>query len=88
MPEPRIVDREDLCEVEAVLTGRIPRSKRQVLVKWTGVDLLSATWKPIENIPQACLDGVCSVQAAEGEGATYAEASADLARQQRGRCGR
>ena len=56
MPEPLIVDGEDLYEVEAVLAERVSRNKRQVLIKWTGVDLLSATWEPIENIPQACLD--------------------------------
>jgi hypothetical protein len=36
-----------------------------VLVKWTGVDLLSATWEPIENILQACIDGFRGLQAAE-----------------------
>ena len=43
MPEPFIVNGEDLYEVEAVLAERVFRRKRQVLVKWTGVDLLSAT---------------------------------------------
>ena len=39
-----------------------------MLIKWTGVDLLSATWEPIENIPQACLDEFRGLQAAqEGE---------------------
>ncbi len=68
MPEPLIVDGEDLYEVEAVLAERVSRNKRQVLIKWTGVDLLSATWEPIENIPQACLDEFRGLQAAqEGE---------------------
>ena len=68
MPEPLIVDGEDLYEVEAVLAERVFRRKRQVLVKWTGVDLLSATWEPIENIPQACIDEFRGLQVAnEGE---------------------
>ena len=54
--------------MEAVLAERVSRNKRQVLIKWTGVDLLSATWEPIENIPQACLDEFRGLQAAqEGE---------------------
>ena len=36
MPEPLIVDGEDLHEVEAVLAERVSRNKRQVLDKWTG----------------------------------------------------
>ena len=65
MPEPLIVDGEDLYEVEAVLAERVSRNKRQVLIKWTGIDLLSATWEPIENIPQACLDEFRGLQAAQ-----------------------
>jgi len=59
---------KNLYEVEAVLAERVFRRKRQVLVKWTGVDLLSATWEPLENIPQACIDEFRGLQVAnEGE---------------------
>jgi len=34
-----------------VLAERMKRHKRQVLVKWAGFDVLSATWKPIQNMP-------------------------------------
>jgi hypothetical protein len=31
----------------------------------SGVDLLSETWEPIENIPQECIDEFRGLQAAE-----------------------
>ncbi len=44
--------------MEAVLAERTQKKtrKRQVLVKWTGLDLLSATWDPMGNILQWALD--------------------------------
>ena len=56
MLEPIVVDGEDRYEVEAVVAERLQGRRRQVLVKWRGVDLLSASWEPIENIPQMFLD--------------------------------
>jgi len=49
--EPIIVHGEERFEVEEVLAERMQHRKRQVLVKWAGFDLLSATWEPILNIP-------------------------------------
>jgi len=49
--EPIIVDGEERFEVEEVLAERMHHHKRQVLVKWAGFDLLSATWESIQNIP-------------------------------------
>jgi len=71
MPEPLIVDGEDLYEVEAVIAERTLKNKRQVLVKWKGTDLLSATWEPIENIPQICWDDfeACRLQPRSDAGA-------------------
>ena len=75
MPEPLIVDGEDLYEVEAVIAERTVKNKRQVLVKWTGVDLLSATWEPIENIPQICLDEFRGLQAAASDTGAHDDAT-------------
>ena len=33
-----------------------------MLVKWRGVDLLSSSWEPIENIPQMFLDDFYGLQ--------------------------
>ena len=74
MPEPLIVD-GDLYEVEAVLAEHTLKNKRQVLVKWTGVDLLSARWEPIENIPQICLDEFRGLQAAASDAGAGDEAT-------------
>lgn len=62
MPEPIVVDGEDRYEVEAVVAERLQGRRRQVLVKWRGVDLLSASWEPIENIPQMFLDDFYGLQ--------------------------
>ena len=75
MPEPLIVDGEDLYEVEAVIAERTVKNKRQVLVKWTGVDLLSATWEPIENIPQICLDEFRGLQTAASDAGAHDDAT-------------
>jgi len=48
--EPIIVHGEERFEVEEVLAERMHHRKRQVLVKWAGFGLLSATWEPIQNI--------------------------------------
>ena len=58
MPEPIVIDGEDCYEVEAVLAERTHKKsrQRQVLIKWAGLDLLSATWEPIGNIPQCVID--------------------------------
>ena len=41
--------------MEAVLAERTQKKTRK-LVKWTGLDLLSATWDPMGNILQWALD--------------------------------
>ena len=53
VPEAIKVDSEDHLEVEEILAEIEHHRKRQVLVKWTGYDILEATWKPIQkNIPK------------------------------------
>jgi len=49
--EPIVVDGEERFEVEEILAECMHHRRRQVLVKWAGFDLLSATWEPIPNIP-------------------------------------
>ena len=39
----------------------------KVLVKWTGLDLLSATWEPMGNIPQWALDEFRGLQKDDGD---------------------
>ena len=51
-PEPIVVDGADHWEVEAVLAEQTKGRKRYVLVKWCGFDITSATWEPLENIPE------------------------------------
>ena len=69
MPEPIVIDGEDCYEVEAVLAERTHgrTRQRQVLVKWTGLDLLSATWVPMGNIPQWALDEFRGLQKDDGD---------------------
>jgi hypothetical protein len=48
----------ELWEVEEILAERVQRFKRkralrQVLVKWTGFNVVDATWEPIANMPEA-----------------------------------
>jgi len=54
--EPIIVHGEERFEVEEVLAERMHHRKRQVLVKWAGFHLLSATWEPIQNIPLVLIE--------------------------------
>ena len=54
--EPIVVDGEERFEVEEILAERMHHRKRQVLVKWAGFDLLSATWEPIQNIPMMFIE--------------------------------
>lgn len=51
IPETLVIDGEEHFEVKEILAEREHRRKRQVLVKWQGYDVLSATWEPIQNIP-------------------------------------
>jgi len=52
--EPIIVDGEECFEVAEVLAERVHHRKRQLLVKWAGFDLLSATWSQFK-ISLSCL---------------------------------
>ena len=63
MPEPIILDGAECFEVEEVLAERHHRNKRQVLVKWTGLDIMDATWEPVANIPQMFVDRFRGLQA-------------------------
>jgi len=54
--EPIVVDGEERFEVEEILAECTHHHKRQVLVKWAGFDLLSATWEPSQNIPMIFVD--------------------------------
>ena len=59
MPEPIVLDSYDgaeCFEVEEVLSERDHQRRRQVLVKWTGVDIINSTWEPIGNIPSEFVD--------------------------------
>ena len=56
MPEPIVLDGAECFEVEEVLAERDHRRRRQVLVKWTGVDIINSTWEPIDNIPQQFIE--------------------------------
>ena len=40
---------------------------REVLVKWTGFDILSSTWEPIENIPDKFIDAFRKIASVEEE---------------------
>jgi len=51
-----VVDGEERFEVEEILAECTHHHKRQVLVKWAGFDLLSATWEPSQNIPMIFVD--------------------------------
>jgi len=51
MPEPVVLDGQDCYEVEEFLAERLHRGKRQLLVMWKGLDLLEATWEPLQNMP-------------------------------------
>ena len=44
--------------VQAILAERTEKKtrRRQVLVKWAGSDLMSATWEPLGNMSQLVLD--------------------------------
>ena len=44
------------------MAERLQGRRKQVLVKWRGVDLLSPSWEPIENIPQMFLDDFYGLQ--------------------------
>ena len=39
-----------------VVMEEVYRKQRRVLVKWKGLDIVDATWKPIEAIRQVFLD--------------------------------
>ena len=54
--EPIVVDCEERFEVEEILAERTHHHKRQVLVKWAGFGLLSATWEPSQNIQMIFVD--------------------------------
>ena len=63
MSEPIILDGAECFEVEEVLAEQHPLKQRQVLVKWTGLDLMDATWEPVANIPQMFVDRFRGLQA-------------------------
>ena len=63
MLESIVIDGEDCYQVEekpfwqsALPSSQKKTRKRKVLVKWLGLDLLSATWEPMANIAQCLLD--------------------------------
>ena len=55
VPEPLLIDGHDSYEVEEILAERVHKRKRQVLVKWTGFNLLEATWEPLGNMPEGII---------------------------------
>ena len=75
MPEPITVDGEDCYEVEAILAERTEKKtrRRQVLVKWAGLDLLSATWEPLGNMPQLVIDEFRGMQRAMADALSEAD---------------
>ena len=58
MPEPIVLDGAECFEVDEVLAERDYQRHHQVLVKWTGVDIINSTWEPraISNIPSEFVD--------------------------------
>ena len=61
VPQPLQANGQSLWEVEEILAERVKYPKRkkplhQVLVKWTGFNVLDATWEPINNMPTAVLE--------------------------------
>ena len=55
VPDPLLIDGHDAYEVEEILAERVHKRKRQVLVKWTGFNLIEATWEPLGNMPTAVI---------------------------------
>ena len=41
--------------MEEILAERVHNRKRQVLVKWTGFNLLEATWETLGNMPEGII---------------------------------
>ena len=66
---------EDCYEVEAILAERTEKKtrRRQVLVKWAGLDLLSATWEPLGNMPQLVIDEFRGMQRAMADALSEAD---------------
>ena len=66
-PLPIHVDGHDRWEVDEVVAERQRGQKREVLVKWTGFDILSSTWEPIENIPDKFIEAFRKIASVEDE---------------------
>lgn len=66
-PLPIHVDGHDRWEVDEVVAERQRGQIREVLVKWTGFDILSSTWEPIENIPDKFIDAFRKIASVEEE---------------------
>ena len=66
-PLPIHVDGHDRWEVDEVVAERQRGQIREVLVKWTGFDILSSTWEPIENIPDKFIEAFRKIASVEDE---------------------
>ena len=53
--------------LDEVVAERQRGQKREVLVKWTGFDILSRTWEPIENIPDKFIEAFRKIATVEDE---------------------
>tara|TARA_B100001758_G_C17837649_1_gene317526 strand:+ start:206 stop:439 length:234 start_codon:yes stop_codon:yes gene_type:complete len=53
--------------LDEVVAERQRGQKREVLVKWTGFDILSSTWEPIENIPDKFIEAFRKIATVEDE---------------------
>ena len=50
-PEPLQVDGVDYWEIEAMVGEQTIKRQKFALIKWAGIDMASATWEPLKNIP-------------------------------------
>ena len=60
VPQPLHSNGQELWEVEEILAERVQKLKRkkalrQVLVKWTGFNVVGVTWEPIADRPEAVM---------------------------------